>query len=148
MNHISVTVHSISCINSTVLGSICVRQCVSICRLNAFQSVLFDGSIVTLCTLDNFLKRIYRFRFNIKKMDIGTTFHNSAISCEPVFESGPSSMHMTRNLSLFSTVIWWPCCKTTLMAELAPGAKTPVLGRTRNLSGDVVFTCRGERNYN
>lgn len=47
---------------------------------------------------------------------------------------------MTKNLSLFSNkVIFGPDCRTTLMVTAAPGVSKPVLGRTRNFSGDVVF---------
>lgn len=68
-------------------------------------------------------------------------FHNSAISCEVVLASDDNSMHITKNLSFVSTGIWWPCCNTTLMTAFAPGARIPVLGRTRNFSGDVVLIC-------
>lgn len=69
------------------------------------------------------------------------TFHNSVMSCKLVLASELNSMHMTRNLSLFNVANSWPCCRTTLILVVAPGASTPVLGRTRNFSGEVVFIC-------
>lgn len=67
------------------------------------------------------------------------TFHISAISCWDAFKSF-ISMHMTKNLSLFSSnVMFGPGCNTTLIFALLPGGRTPVLGRTRNFSGDVVL---------
>lgn len=70
------------------------------------------------------------------------TLHNSLMSCGLVFEASSSSMHMTRNLSLLSVAnVLLPWTNTTLILLLAPGGRTPVLGRTRNFSGDVVLIC-------
>lgn len=63
----------------------------------------------------------------------------SAISCCDAFKSS-ISMHITRNLSLFkSNVTFGPDCNTTLIDAFAPGANIPVLGLTRNFSGEVVL---------
>lgn len=73
------------------------------------------------------------------------TFHSSAMSCCVAFASS-NSMHMTRNLSLFSNnVTLCPGWRTTFMLALLPGASTPVLGRTRNFSGDVVLIWKWKR---
>lgn len=67
------------------------------------------------------------------------------MSCCDAFKS-LISMHMTKNLSLFnSNVTFGPDCRTTLMVVLLPGVRIPVLGRTRNFSGDVVFICFNEK---
>lgn len=68
-------------------------------------------------------------------------FQISAISCWDAFKSF-ISIHITRNLSLLSNnVTFGPDWRTTLMVALLPGKSIPVLGRTRNFSGDVVFIC-------
>lgn len=66
------------------------------------------------------------------------TFQMSAMSCCDAFKSA-ISMHMTKNLSLFRWSVSGPDWRTTLIVMLVPGARMPVLGRTRNFSGDVVF---------
>lgn len=69
------------------------------------------------------------------------TFQISAMSCWDAFKSF-ISIHITRNLSLLSSnVTFGPDWRTTLMVVLLPGKSIPVLGRTRNFSGDVVFIC-------
>lgn len=58
-------------------------------------------------------------------------------------------MHMTKNLSLFSNnVTFGPDCSTTLIVALFPGVSIPVLGRTRNFSGEVVLICLKNHNFN
>lgn len=107
-----------------------------------FQAMLFNCNAAILRRL-KWKKKHYQFygRKAFSQYD-SVTFHSSAMSCCVAFASS-NSMHITKNLSLLSNnVTLCPGWRTTFMLALLPGAKTPVLGRTRNFSGDVVLICR------
>lgn len=78
---------------------------------------------------------------NIKQMIFRPTFHSSVSSVSLTSPwSGRSSIDMIKNLSLIKDAL--ACCSddsTTLMNLFALAGTMPLLGRTRNLSGDVVL---------
>lgn len=111
----------------------------------ALESVLLDVAAVGSCVLEN-CSKILR---NCRPINwVQVTFHSSATSWEFVDISLPRPMHMTRNFSRLSVLMVWPCCRTTFTVADAEGASTPVLGRTRNLSGAVVLICNTREKKN
>lgn len=109
----------------------------------AFQSMLFNGNAAILRRLEqNERRQLVQLVADHFPSVPKLTFHSSAMSCWVAFASS-NSMHITKNLSLFrNNSILCPGIRTTFMLALLPGVKTPVLGRTRNFSGDVVLICR------
>lgn len=69
-----------------------------------------------------------------------TSFHIFAISSLVQGSPSGNAMHITRNLSLLTGWICWPFWITTLMLADVIGERVPDDGRTRYLSGAVVFT--------
>jgi hypothetical protein len=69
-----------------------------------------------------------------------TSFHMLAISSALSGSPSGKAIHITRNLSLLIGCTICPFCTTTLMLAEVMGESVPDDGRTRNLSGAVVFT--------
>lgn len=99
-------------------------------KIMEFKTEWNEKDYIRLC----WLLKPYKIYMNLE-----STFQISAMSCCDAFKS-LISMHITKNLSLSSNnVMFGPGCSTTLIFILLPGGSIPVLGRTRNLSGDVVL---------